>query len=125
MSRFLIDMPLSPMLVPWLVGRGHDAVHASAVGLSTASDVAIIARAREESRVIITADLDFPQLLALSGASAPGVVLFRGGSFSAAEVRGLLEKLLRAPESDELEGAITVVERHRLRTTRLPLSRPE
>jgi len=27
--KFLLDMPVSPRIVEWLNGRGHDAVHAS------------------------------------------------------------------------------------------------
>ena len=36
--KFLLDMPVSPRIVEWLNGRGHDAVHASAVGLDRAAD---------------------------------------------------------------------------------------
>jgi len=121
MSSFLIDMPLSPLLVPWLSERGHDAVHASRIGLSFAPDDAILARARDEGRIIITADLDFPQLLALSGAASPGVVLFRGGTFSEAQVRAMLEWLLTTRDPASLENAVTVVEPGRIRVTRLPL----
>jgi hypothetical protein len=39
-------MPLSPALAAWLVERGHDAVHAAAIGLASESDVAIMARAK-------------------------------------------------------------------------------
>lgn len=57
--KFLIDMPLSPELVVWLVRQGHDAVHALEVGLDRASDAAILERARNEQRVLVTADLDY------------------------------------------------------------------
>jgi predicted nuclease of predicted toxin-antitoxin system len=66
--KFLIDMPLSPELVPWLEQRQHEAVHALHLGLEQAPDEDLIARARQEGRVVITADLDFPRLLALAGA---------------------------------------------------------
>ncbi|MBI5166923.1 MAG: DUF5615 family PIN-like protein, partial [candidate division NC10 bacterium] len=55
----LIDMPLSPELAVWLVRQGHDAVHALEVGLDRASDAAILERARNEQRVLVTADLDY------------------------------------------------------------------
>ncbi len=119
--RFLVDMPLSPALVGWFADRGDDATHASAVGLATAPDQAIIDRARQERRVIVTADLDFPEILALSGASAPGVVLFRGGNYSEAEVKSLLEKLLSSSSPEQIESSITVVEKGRIRRSRLPL----
>lgn len=65
--RFLIDMPLAPGLVRWLGARGHDAVHAGMIGLSRASDTEIIAQVLSDDRVVITADLDYPRLLALFG----------------------------------------------------------
>lgn len=71
--RFLIDMPLSPGLATWLRERGHEADHASAVGLHNAKDQRIIEVAREQNRIIVTADLDYPQLLAVSRAKDPGV----------------------------------------------------
>jgi predicted nuclease of predicted toxin-antitoxin system len=62
--KFLVDMPLSPDLATWLRAEGHDAVHASAISLYRASDAEILRVAAEQDRVIITADLDFPRLLA-------------------------------------------------------------
>jgi len=32
-----------------------------------------------EVRTVVTADLDYPRLLALAGAAGPGRILFRGG----------------------------------------------
>ncbi|MCD6361784.1 MAG: DUF5615 family PIN-like protein [Armatimonadetes bacterium] len=121
--RWLIDMPLSPALAVWLQGQGHEAVHALHVGLSTATDTEILDRARDEDRTIVTADLDFPQLLALSGAERPGVVLFRGGSYSEADVRELMSKILELLTEEQIQSAITVVDRHRIRRHQLPVSR--
>jgi predicted nuclease of predicted toxin-antitoxin system len=38
-------------------------------------------------RVIITADLDFPRLLAVLGSTSPGLILLRGGNYTEAESR--------------------------------------
>jgi Domain of unknown function (DUF5615) len=51
--------------------------------------------ARREERVIITADLDYPRLLTLHQASRPGIILFREGAYSDAEMLGLLDRVLR------------------------------
>lgn len=77
--KFLVDMPLSPRLVVWLREKGHDADHASTVGLHEAKDHSILEAARQQNRITITADLDFPQLLAISHTADPGIILFRGG----------------------------------------------
>ncbi|MEY9364952.1 putative nuclease of putative toxin-antitoxin system [Bradyrhizobium yuanmingense] len=52
--KFIIDMPLSPVLSHWLTEVGHDAVHASSIGLFAASDVEIIDCARQEGRTVVT-----------------------------------------------------------------------
>ena len=65
--KFLVDMPLSPALARWLEHEGHDAVHACDIGLSCASDEAVLNEARGERRVVVTADLDYPRLLTLAG----------------------------------------------------------
>jgi predicted nuclease of predicted toxin-antitoxin system len=119
--KFLVDMPLSPALARWLVGQGHDAVHASAIGLARAPDTEIIARARDDERIVITADLDYPRLLALSTADRPAVILFRGGDWSESETVERVEAVLAiVPESD-LASSLVVIERARIRRRRLPL----
>jgi len=117
--KFLVDMPVTPRAVPHLQAAGHDAVHASAVGLSTAADERVLAIARLEGRIVVTADLDYPRLLAVGRAEGPGIVLFRGGSYSDDEMLGLLDRVL--PLGSELERSITVVDRDKIRRRRLPV----
>jgi predicted nuclease of predicted toxin-antitoxin system len=119
--KFLVDMPLSPALARWLGEQRHDAVHASELGLSTAPDLEILERARAENRVVITADLDFPQLLALLELSAPGLILIRGGDFTEDWARGRLVAVLSALSERDIAESIVVIERHRVRRRRLPL----
>jgi predicted nuclease of predicted toxin-antitoxin system len=80
--KFLVDMPVTPQAVSRLQAKGHDAVHASTLGLGARPDIEILERGRAEGCVIITADLDYPRLLALLKTDSPGVILFRGGSYS-------------------------------------------
>ena len=47
------------------------------IGLLTAPDHAILAHAASGALVIISADTDFGELLAVSGATRPSVVLLR------------------------------------------------
>ncbi len=122
--EFLIDMPLSSALALWLRNQGHDAIHASEVGLDRSSDVIILERARSEKRVVITADLDYPRLLALVGAEGPGLILFRGGEYSEAEVVERLREALRIIAGEEISSSIVVIEKWRIRRRRLPLEAP-
>lgn len=116
-------MPVTPQAVTHLRAKGHNAVHAFDVGLGTKPDSEILERARTEDRIVITADLDYPRLLALLGADRPGVILFRGGSYSDAEMLALLDRVLAAQgETLKLERSVTVVDQHRIRHRSLPLT---
>jgi predicted nuclease of predicted toxin-antitoxin system len=120
--KFLIDMPVTPQAVPHLEEKGHEAVHASTAGLGGRPDLEVLERARVEGRIIITADLDYPRLLALLKAPSPGVILFRGGSYSDAEMLALLDRVLLQTLELELEHSITVVDQHRVRRRGLPIT---
>jgi predicted nuclease of predicted toxin-antitoxin system len=117
--RFLIDMPLSPALAAWLRQEGHDALHATEAGLHRAPDELILDRAGTEGRVVITADLDYPRLLALTGAQGLGLILFRGGDYSEQDCIERLVQLFERVLPEVIEHSIAVIERHRIRLRRL------
>lgn len=119
--KLLVDMPLPPAMATWLSGQGHDAVHAFDLGLGRAPDEELLARALAEGRVVVTADTDFPQLLALAGAQSPGVILFRGGGYTAGEMQELLARALRAVPPSTLQRSVCVVDRSRIRCRPLPV----
>lgn len=78
--------------------------------------------ARREERVIITADLDYPRLIALHQADRPGVILFRGGAYSDAEMLALLDRVLAQVSALDLGHSIVVVDRTRIRRRALPIA---
>lgn len=121
--KFLLDMPVSASLLNVIRSYGHEGVHASQIGKARASDEELLALARQDGRVIITADLDFPRLLALSFAAGPGIILFRGGNYSDDEMRDLLERVFKKVPSENLKDSICVVDQKRIRITQLPISR--
>ena len=120
--KFLIDMPLSPTLPRWLTDRGHDAVHASAIGLHDASDIEIIGCARQDARTVVTADLDYPRLIATTGNDSPSLIPFRGGDWTEAGVRTRFAEVLSALTEDEIQCSIITVDRDRVRRRRLPIN---
>lgn len=119
---FLVDMPLSPGLAVWLRNQGYQAVHAAEIDMSKAPDEALMSYAKSRNMVVITADLDYPRLLALTQEEGPGIILFRGGNYSGEQTQELLERVLDLIPIDELTSSIIVVEQERIRRRRLPLT---
>src|SRR6266581_4718695 len=111
-------MPLPPSLAHWLVAQGHDAVHASAMGLDRSTDDEIMTRARQDARTVVTADLNYPRLMAPTGATGPSLVLFRGGDWSEHNVTTRMQQILHVLAEGEMTRSIVVVDRARVRRRR-------
>ena len=54
--KFLADMGVSPLTVEALKEERHDAVHLSELGLFRMPDAKIMAKAKQESRIVLTFD---------------------------------------------------------------------
>ena len=119
--KLLVDMPLSPALAHWLEQKGNDAVHAYDIGLSCASDEELLNKARQENRIVVTADLDYPRLLALAGSKGPGLVLFRHGNYSEKQIEELMDRVMSSIPAPEFSTSIIVVDEKSIRKRRLPV----
>lgn len=120
--RFVVDANLSPTLIPILTAAGHDAVHVADVGLLTATDAVILGYARTDGRVVITADSDFPMMLALSGAAGPSVVQLRHvNELSSSEVADLLTANVSNVSEALDRGAIVSLSPRRMAVRPLPI----
>jgi len=65
--RLLADLHMSPLTVTFLRSLNHDVVRVTDVLPPNAPDEVIVGQARSDSRIILTQDLDFSRLIALSG----------------------------------------------------------
>jgi len=92
--------------------------------MSAASDTAIFELAVEEGRIIVTTDLDFARILALSGRAGPALILFRAGNLSDSDMLTLLQAALARVDAELLARSVIVVDGTRMRVTPLPL-RPD
>src|SRR2546421_6834305 len=75
--RFLADMGVSQRVVTWLQEQGHEATHLRDEGLQKLESGDIFTKAFRESRIILTWDLDFTEILALSKTGTVSAVVFR------------------------------------------------
>ena len=120
--KFLADMGISMRTVAWLRKLGHDAVHLREEGLQRLSDEKILVKARLEERSLLTMDLDFGYLLAVSKGLMPSVILFRLDDESSEMVNQQLVKVLTFHRSDIEAGTIISVNEAAIRVRRLPIN---
>ncbi|MBV7337632.1 DUF5615 family PIN-like protein [Chloroflexi bacterium TSY] len=119
--KLLLDQGLPRSAASLLREHDIDAVHTGEIGYATAEDAAIIAYARNETRIIVTLDSDFHSLLALSNASSPSVIRIRIERLKAEACAELILILLE-DWRDELEsGVMLTVQPGRVRVHDLPI----
>ena len=115
--RFLADMCIDVRIVRWLREQGYDATHLRNEGLHRMPNGEIFNKAISEGRIVLTFDLDFAEIAALTGGKKASVILFRLRNTRTSHV---IERLSTVLE-DSLEvlgkGAVITVEetRHRIR----------
>ncbi len=121
--KFLLDMNVPRSLARLLTDRGHDCRHVGDIGMGQAVDEAILREARAHQEVIITHDLDYGHLLALSGEAGPSVVIFRLRNTHPENLFFQMMRLWTEMEGPLLRGAIVVLEDAALRVRLLPIER--
>ena len=122
MIRFLLDMGLAQSTGEHLRSRGHDVVHLRDQGLERLPDDQIVAKAQQERRVIITHDLDFGRIVALSGSTLPSIVTLRLTDMTPPRVTFALEAVLREATVTLERGALVTVTDQGIRIPQLPVS---
>ncbi len=121
MMRFLANMCVSMHTVRWLRQQGYEVVHLREEGLQRLPDNQVLEKARAEQRVVLTMDLNFGYLLAISKAVLPSVILFRLEDKRSEIVNERLSAVLRQCKEDLEKGAIVVVNEASIRVRRLPI----
>ncbi|MEO6978752.1 MAG: DUF5615 family PIN-like protein, partial [Mucilaginibacter sp.] len=100
---------------------GHNAIHISENNLHKLSDNLIIEKATTENRVILTADMDFGQLLALDSYGKVSIVQFRVSNFKSDYLISKLELVFEQFKGQLTDTFIITVEDSRIRFRLLPI----
>ena len=119
--RLLIDMNLSPRWVHRLSEAGIEAVHWSTLGAANALDVEIVAFARSNNYVVLTHDLGFGTILAVTQGEKPSVVQIRSEDVSPDVIGKPVVNALRQMTAELDEGALLTIDPGRTRLRLLPL----
>ncbi len=117
---FPVDMNLSPRWVAKLNAAGFDAEHWSSSGPGDASDTEIVDFARTNDMVVLTHDLDFGTILALTNWEKPSVVQIRADDTSPENIGDLVIRAIVQTSGPLGEGAVLTVEPSRSRLRLLP-----
>ena len=121
MIRFLLDMGLAQSSSEFLMSLGFDAIHLRDEGLQRLPDERIVIKAQVEERTIITHDLDFGRIVALSGDTVPSIVTLRLTDMTPALVNEALRAVLDDAAQSLEGGALVTVTDGGIRIRTLPV----
>lgn len=116
-------MNISPKWVEALASHGHETVHWSSVGRPDASDSDIMAWAKVHDYVVMTSDLDFGEILAITKDSLSSVIQLRDSRNDPTTMLPLVLKALAKCAADLTRGALVSIDQQHSRLKLLPLSR--
>ena len=119
--RLLADVHISPKTVGDLQKQGYEIMRSSEVLPANAPDINILEFARTENWVVLTQDLDFSMLVALSRYSQPSLITLR---LSSAKPDIVTQKLLDVlPQLEEAlqEGSAITIQDESIRIRKLPV----
>jgi predicted nuclease of predicted toxin-antitoxin system len=119
--RLLADLNVSPLTVAVLRQHGWDVVRSSDLLPATAPDPEILALAGDQDRVLLTQDLDFSVLLALSGRERPSLITLRLSDSAPDVVTQRLIELELSLERALATSCAVTVEDEKIRIRKLPI----
>ncbi len=105
--KFLIDESVEKPIVDWLRDRKYD-VEYVAESSSGITDEEVIRIANNESRILITNDKDFGELIFRQGKITQGILLIRAVNEESSNKLRLLKEVLKKAKN-KLEGSFIVV----------------
>lgn len=119
--KILVDMNLSPNWTRFLISENISAVYRSQVGSVSAPDVEIMKYAAGFDYLVLTNDLDFGSILAVTHGGRPSVVQIRSDDLNPATIGPKVVAALRQSSHELAEGALLTIDPRRTRLRLLPL----
>jgi predicted nuclease of predicted toxin-antitoxin system len=119
--KILVDMNLSPLWAGFLTENGIETVHWSSIGSPDAPDSEIMTYAQAYDFTVMTNDLDFGYILAITHGKKPSVIQIRTGTLRPDRIGNIVINALKVLAVDIDKGALVTIDPHKTRVTLLPL----
>ena len=119
--KILIDMNLSPRWADFFIENDIEALHWSSVGSFDASDAEIIAYAKVNDFTILTNDLDFGFILAITRGEKPSVIQTRIDVLAPNRIGSMVVNVIKMLAADIERGALVTIDSRKTRVSLLPL----
>lgn len=121
--KLLVDVSLSPQWVNELRRLGVDSVHWSAIGELDAPDRELLEWAHENEHWLLTLDLDFGAILAVTAARGPSVIQLRAQDVLPERLAGFVVQAIQQYAALLEAGALLSIDDSTARARILPLLR--
>ena len=119
--KILVDMNLSPLWADFLTRNGIEALHWSSIGPPDAPDMEIFTFAKTHDFTVMTNDLDFGFILAITHGKKPSVIQTRTGALGYDRIGDIVISAINLLTADIEKGALVTIDPHKTRVTMLPL----
>ena len=119
--KILVDMNLSPKWAGFLLENSIEAIHWSSIGSHDASDAEIFTYAKIHDFTVLTGDLDFGFILAITHGKKPSVIQTRSDILSPDRIGNIVVNAIKLLHDDIIRGALVTIDQRKTRVSLLPL----
>ncbi len=119
--KFLFDENMYPGFVAPLKSMGYEAIHVYDIGLDNTPDEKIIEFAKKSGHAILTNDLDFTRIMALSGSQFPTILTFRFAALNPAVFTEIVQNNFPKLLQDITAGSLITIDERGIRVKKLPV----
>jgi predicted nuclease of predicted toxin-antitoxin system len=119
--KILVDMNLSLGWADFLNINDIEAMHWSLIGSQDAPDSEIMTYAKTHDFTVLTCDLDFGYILAITHGKKPSVIQMRIGALGHDRIGAVVLNAIKCLAADIEKGALVTIDPRKTRVNLLPL----